>query len=170
MKRTLLFLSLFMFALLSAAAQPFLVPSNPPPVVQLSWGQSASGAVTNYYLYYGAASQQYTAKVPLGNVTNYLMTLPTRGVPFFFSVTAQAGGLESVFSNEINYTAPAPPSPAVMKPIVVLTVQSSSSPSGVFADAGMNWSLSPDAPQQFYKLKLNRGIIVALTPPPMPTK
>lgn len=114
-------------------------------------------------------SGQYTNKAPVGLSTNTTVVLPARGVTFFFAVTAvENHGLESVFSNEVNYTPPNPPAAPTMKPLVVLTVQSSPTPNGVFADSGMNWSQSPDLPQTFYKLKIDRGVMLSLASPPMP--
>jgi DNA-binding CsgD family transcriptional regulator len=158
-------------AIAAAAQVPFLAPTNPAPEVQLAWTPSASTGITNYFMYLGVGSGQYTNKIALGNVTNATVTLPSRGVPFFFAVTAMASnGLESVFSNEITYTAPNPPAPPAMKPLVVLVVQSSPTSTGAFADAGMNWSLPPDAPEQFYKLRMQKGMVLSLAAPPMPTK
>ena len=145
----------------------FLVPSNPPPVVQLAW-TSAGFGLTNYNLYYGVGSLQYTNKTALGNVTNATVTLPARGVTFYFAVTANAQGLESGFSNEANYTPPNPPAPPTQKPLVVLVVQNAPSPAGPFIDAGMNWSVSPDGPQMFYRIALAKGMILATTTPPVP--
>ena len=98
----------------SAAAQPFLFPTNPVPVVLLAW--SIVGSATNYNLYYGVVTGGYTNKTPVGPVLNATLPLPARGVKFFFAVTAQAGGLESPFSNEVSYTAPAPPPAPVLQP------------------------------------------------------
>jgi hypothetical protein len=169
MKTKLVFFSLFIFTLASVGAQPFLVPSNPPPTVQIAWNPVTFPGVTNYTLYYGAGSQQYTARLPLGNVTNTTFALPARGVMVFFAVTCTAGGLESPFSTELAYSAPMPPPAPTMKPLVVLTVQSSPTPQGMFADTGMTYSTSPDGPESFYRLKINRGFAFTTSPPPMPS-
>lgn len=157
---------------MAAAAQPFLVVSNPSPVVQLAWSPSVgSSTITNYNVVYGVGSGQYTNRTAVGLATNTTVTLPSRGVTFFFAVTAvENHGLESPFSNEVNYTPPNPPSAPTMKPLVVLTVMKSPSPTGVFADSGMNWSESPDQPQTYYKLKIDKGMMLSTATPPMPTK
>lgn len=159
------------FVCMAAAAQPFLVVSNPAPVVQLAWNPSTSTGVSFYNLYWGTSSGQYTNVVNVGNVTNVTVTLPTRGVMFVYAVTAvDSHGLQSPFSNEVNYTAPNPPSPPQQKPLTVITVMKAPTPTGVFVDSGMNWSESPDQPQTYYKLKIDKGIMLSAAAPPMPTK
>jgi DNA-binding CsgD family transcriptional regulator len=147
----------------------FLVVSNPAPVVQLAWNPSSDSMVVAYSVYYGVGSGQYTNVTRLGNVTNAEITLPARGVRFYFAVTASTStGLESVFSNEVNYSPANPPAPPTQKPLTVLTVMKSTSPDGVFADAGMSWSDAPSDTASFYKLKIDRGVMLSLAPPPVP--
>lgn len=161
-------LCLFCMATVSAA-QPFLVVSNPAPQVQLAWNPSTSTGISFYNLYWGTSSGQYTNVVNVGNVTNVTVTLPTRGVMFVYAVTAvDSHGLQSPFSNEVNYTAPNPPSPPQQKPLTVITVMKAPTPTGVFIDSGMNWSESPDQPQTYYKLKIDRGVMLSLATPPSP--
>ena len=162
-------LSTLCLVCMTAAAQPFLVVSNPAPQVQLAWSPPASGTVSFYNIYFGVGSGQYTNKVSVGNITNATITLPARGVTFFFAVTdVESHGLESAFSNEVNYTAPNPLAPPTQKPLTVITVLKSSTPTGVFADSGMNWSDTPDQPQTYYKLKIDRGVMLSAATPPMP--
>lgn len=154
---------------LAAGAQTFLVVSNPAPTVQLAWNPSTGTGISTYKAYYGVGSGQYTNVANVGNVTNATITLPARGVTYFFAVTAvDSFGLESFFSNEVSFTPRNPPPPPTQKPLTVLTVMKSTAPDGVFADAGMNWSETPDQPQTYYKLKIDRGIALATTAPPMP--
>lgn len=160
--------SLACMAMTSAAAQPFLFPTNPVPVVQLAW--SIVGSATNYNLYYGVVTGGYTNKTPVGPVLNATLPLPARGVKFFFAVTAQSGGLESPFSNEVSYTAPAPPPAPVQQPVIVLVVQSGQNPAGGFNDTGMNWALSPSQSELYYRLRIAKTFIPAATLPPMPSK
>ena len=159
-----------MLACAATAAPIFLTPSNPVPVVQLAWNASTAPGVSNYTVYFGVGSQQYTNSTPVTNQTNASITLPARGVTYYFAVTCTDNrGLESAFSNEVNYTPPAPPAPPNLKPLVVLVVQNAPSPQGPFIDAGMNWSVSPDGPQMFYRLALAKGMILATTAlPPIP--
>jgi hypothetical protein len=122
-------------------------------VVSFGWTASPDPTVTNYALYYGPASGSYTNSISVGNVTNASVTLPARGVNFFFVVTAQAGGLESLPSNEVSYTAKAPPGAPGLKNPIALIVESRP-PAGVWADSGMNWSLSADQASQFFRLRI----------------
>jgi len=160
--------SLCLMCMAAGAQQPFLVVSNPAPVVQLAWNPSTASGVTNYTVYFGVGSGQYTNKTLVGNVTNAAITLPARGVTFYFAATATSGGLESLFSNEVNYTPPNPPAPPTQKPLTVLTVMKSTAPDGVFADSGMNWSGTPDQPMAYYKLRIDRGIMLSVIQPPAP--
>lgn len=152
-----------------AAAQPILVVSNPAPVVQLAWSPPTTGTASFYNVYWGTTSGQYTNAVNVGNVTNTTITVPARGVQFFYAVTAvDSHGLQSIFSNEVGYTAPNPPGPPTQKPLTVITVMKAPTPTGVFADAGMNFSESPDQPQTFYKLRIDKGVALSTASPPMP--
>ena len=157
---------------MAAAAQPFLVVSNPTPQVQLAWNPStpAPGMVISFYtIYWGVGSGQYTNAVNVGNVTNATVTLPARGVQFFFAVTAtDPRALQSQFSNEVSYTAPSPPTPPAQKPLTVITVMKAPTPTGVFADTGMNWSDTPDQPSAYYKLKIDKGVMLSVAAPPVP--
>lgn len=154
----------------AAAAQPFLVVSNPSPVVQLAWSPPASGLVGFYKVYQGTNSGQYTTNfIVATGVTNLAVTLALRGVTYFFAETdVTPNGLESQFSNEISYTSPSPNAPPTQKPLTVLTVMKSTKPDGVFVDTGMNWSDTPDQPQTYYELKIDKGIALAAVSPPMP--
>ena len=160
--------SLCLMCMAAGAQQPFLVVSNPAPVVQLAWNPSTASGVTNYTVYFGVGSGQYTNKTLVGSITNAAITLPARGVTFYFAATATAGGLESLFSNEVNYTPPNPPAPPTQKPLTVLTVMKSTAPDGVFADAGMSWSDVPSDTASFYRLKIDRGVMPSLAQPPVP--
>ena len=153
----------------SATADAFLNPSNPPPIVQLVW--SAIPGVTNYQVYYGVGSRQYTNKLSTAGATNPVIQLPGRGVTYFFAATSQANGLESVFSNEVSFTPAQPPSAPVVNPVVVLTVQSKPPSDTLWTDAGMNWSLPATQQSQLFRLKIAAVPVVgtpALAGPPVP--
>lgn len=159
-------------AIAAAAQVPLVAPTNPAPQLKLAWSPGGSPNIVNYNLYYGVGTRAYTNKTSLNSTaTNTTVTLPARGVAFFFAVTCNdSTGLESGFSNEITYTAPNPPAPPTLQPAIVLTVQSAPTPAGLFADAGMNWSLSQDQAQQYYRLNINRGFTLSTVSPPMPAK
>lgn len=164
-------LCLLFMATVSAAQVPFLVVSNPPPQVQLAWSPPNTGVPSFYNVYWGTSSGLYTNALNVGNVTNVTLTVPTRGVQFVYAVTAvDSHGLQSIFSNEVSYTAPNPPGPPTQKPLTVITVMKSPTPTGVFADSGMNFSESPDQPAVYYKLRIDKGIMLSATTPSLPTK
>jgi len=164
----------FCLAFNSFAAQ-FLAPTNPPPVVQASWNAITDPSVTNVNVYWGVQSRGYTNEFAVGMATNATITLPGRGVTFYFALTAQSsGGLESDFSTEVAYTPATPPTPPTLRPMIILHAQSSPAATGPFLDAGMDWSLTPSQAKQFFKLRLENpplaSVIVKpqihLPPPP----
>lgn len=165
------FIAFWIFCLLTASAhagvitnaQGFYVITNPVAKVGLAWNASTDPSVNNYNLYMGGVSGGYTNEVALGNVTNTTVTLPARGVKFFFSVTATVpSGLESQFSNEINYTASNLPPVVTMSPPVTLVVQHSQQVTGPFSDTEMAWSVDPaTSTNDFFRLR-----IVAVAPQP----
>jgi len=118
-------LAILLLATVCAQAQ-WLGPSNPPPSVKLAWDAATNNLtpITNYFLYYGQGSRQYTVKLVVG--LNLTLTVPnlTRGTMYYFAATAQdANGMESDFSNEISWQPTYVPSPPRMKAPVVLTAQ-----------------------------------------------
>ena len=78
--------------------------------VQLAWDASPSGDVTGYRIYYGTNSRSYYYKLNAGLVRTQSVTLPRRG-RWFFAVTAyDKNGVESLFSNEVQWeNLPSPP-------------------------------------------------------------
>jgi hypothetical protein len=147
---------LFLLAAPAQAATGYLVPSNPPPVVQLTWDLVPG---MTYNLYYGVGSGAYTNKMAVG-ATNYAtVTLPSRGPTYFFAATAVASGLESDFSQEVNFRPAQPPSPPTnMRPPVVLSVQwKPAANDAEWADSGLNWGVWPEAPSGLFRLVLADG-------------
>ena len=120
---------------LSAPTGTYLSVSNPPGGLMLAWDPSPSPAVTNYNVYEGTASGDYTNETAAGLVTNYTVTGLARGVTYYYAITAQGAGLESPFSNEVNGTPPAPPLPPTALPIVTLVVENTPTLSPT------NWSM-----------------------------
>src|SRR4029077_15749438 len=71
----------------------------------LAWNPSPGPGVAGYRLYQGTASRTSSSTTNPGNVTNTTVSGLTSGLTYFFAVTALGtNGLESQFSNEINYT------------------------------------------------------------------
>jgi len=147
----------FLLAVLVAApaqaATVYYVPSNPPPVVQLTWDLVPG---VTYNLYYGVGSGMYTNKVSVG-ATNYAtVVLPSRAATYFFAATAVASGLESEFSTEVSFRPAQPPSPpANMRPPIVLSLQwKGASNDAEWADAGMDWGVWPEKPSGLFRLQV----------------
>ena len=131
----------------------YLVPSNPPPVVQLAWDLVAG---MSYNVYYGVGSRGYTNRVAVG-ATNYAaVVLPARGATYFFAATALANGLESEFSEEVSFRpGEAPSAPTNMRAPVVLSVQwKRSANEGEWEDAGLEWGVWPEAPSGVFRLRI----------------
>ena len=147
-------ITVFLVFLAATAQGQFLAPTNQPPTVQHIWNQDANTSVTNYFVYEGTNTGQYTVKIPAG--TNLVLTVSNllRGVEYFFNVTAQADGLESGFGGEINYTPVAPPPSPTFKPIIVLTVQNTPNlltPWGTLETV----SLSANQKTGFFRMKIS---------------
>ena len=126
---------LSLFASLACFAGPALagqtnsagvyVISNAPPTATLTWTATTDPTVQGYNLYYGGASQTYTNMTGVGNVLTAKVTGLVPGATYYFAATTvDASGLESVFSNEVSWTAPLPPAPPGMQKVVTLTAQS----------------------------------------------
>jgi hypothetical protein len=147
---------LVMFCAVANAAIYQMPPTNPPPVVQLAWNQSAGA--TNYTLYYGVASGQYTNRTMLGNVTNVVVTLAAFGVQYFFAVSETEGGLESATGNEVSYTTPAPgPAPTGMQVPTLLQARIVLE-EALWADTGMQWGIEEaTATNGVYRLNVSLG-------------
>lgn len=87
-----------------------LVASVAAAEVTLAWDPSPDTRVTNYRVYWGYQSRTYTGSFDVGNVTTATVGSLVAGARYFFAVTATTPeGLESEFSNEVEYTVPLPP-------------------------------------------------------------
>jgi hypothetical protein len=157
MKIKILLLLATLVAAVTAPAQPFIVPSNPPPSITLGWFSSPypGGA---YSIYQGASPMQYTNKISAGTNLTLTVTNLVRGSTNFFNITVtEPNGLESllVATNEITYVTPQLPASPSYKPIVVLTA--------MFSPTLLNPSWSPvgtlpllaDQQSGFYKTSLS---------------
>ncbi|HNT15976.1 MAG TPA: fibronectin type III domain-containing protein, partial [Verrucomicrobiota bacterium] len=76
--------------------------------VNLAWDASPDASVAGYRVYYGAASGDYTNYIQVGNVTTATVANLREGATYYFAATAyDADDIESLFSNEVDYTIPA---------------------------------------------------------------
>jgi hypothetical protein len=75
----------------------------------VAWDPNTEPDLAGYRLYYGKASGTYESVIDVGNQTTYTIPGFVEGVDYYFAVTASnVYGLESAFSDEVNY--PGPPS------------------------------------------------------------
>jgi hypothetical protein len=92
-------LALASFISLAGAAE------SDPTSVTLTWNPSLDVTVTGYRLYYGAAPEQYTNSIVVGNTTSCTVTGLVNGTTYYFTTTAyNQNGIESLFSNEVSYS------------------------------------------------------------------
>lgn len=76
--------------------------------VQLAWDPSPDADVTGYRLYWGYQSGTYEGMLDVGNTTTTTAGPLADATTYFFAVTAyNSSGLESDYSNEVEYTTPA---------------------------------------------------------------
>lgn len=149
---------------LSATAVILPLPTNPPPAVSLAWNAAGTNVITNYWIWYGVSTRSYTNKVAAKTNLSLTVSNLTRGVTFYFTASAQdTHGLESDWSNEVNYSPPVAPLPPDLLPAAVLTVQSAPVPAGPWSTTSMNWSVAADQPSQAFRLQ-----IVSVSPPAPP--
>jgi len=102
----------------------------------LAWDKSPDPTVVGYHLYEGVASRAYTNMLTVtpASTTNVTVANLTVGQTYFFAVTAYtSAGLESKYSNEVAYNAPAP--------VPVITVQ----PVGGTNQSGTSFTFSVGA-------------------------
>jgi len=75
--------------------------------IQFAWDRGTDGDLVGYFIYYGTNSGDYSTSVFVGNTTNATLSGFSRGVTYYFAATStNSAGLESMFSDEINYTVP----------------------------------------------------------------
>jgi hypothetical protein len=152
----LLLCLLSVFSVSSVVAQPFLVPTNPPAYVVLGWDASPDPSVNGYRVYYGVGSRQYTNMVIVGNTNTATVQNLVRGQKYYFAATATTSdGLESDFSNEIDYTPRARPAPPASprKITWAVNIQLDSAPTLIgpwFTETNYQARLDPG----FYRAKL----------------
>ena len=78
--------------------------------VTLAWEPSPSPGVDNYRVYFGTNSGSYGFVTNAGLVRTQAVVLPHTGLWFFAATAVDTYGVESEFSNEVEWEArPAPP-------------------------------------------------------------
>jgi hypothetical protein len=73
--------------------------------VTLAWNASPSPEVTGYRVYYGTNSRSYSVVTNAGLMLTQTVVLPRLGRWFFAATAHDALGLESEFSNEVEWEA-----------------------------------------------------------------
>ena len=77
--------------------------------VTLSWDTSGNTNITGYKIYYGTACHSYSNSVAVGNTNTVNISGLKAGKTYYFAATSlTTAGIESVPSNEANYTVPSP--------------------------------------------------------------
>jgi hypothetical protein len=78
--------------------------------ISLAWSPSSSPAVTGYKVFYGLASGNYTSVIDAGGQTSLTIPGLAPGATYYLAVLAyDAAGDQSLFSNEVTNSVPAPP-------------------------------------------------------------
>jgi hypothetical protein len=78
--------------------------------VTLAWNPSLSPGVINYRLYCGTSPRNYLFVTNAGLVLTQAVVVPHSGRWFFAATAVDTNGMESGFSNEVEWEAkPAPP-------------------------------------------------------------
>lgn len=110
--KKLCLLAFLALATIAAAAQT--------ATVTLAWNPSAgTNVIVNYKLYQGTASGVYTVTNSVGTNLTATVSSLARGTTYFFAATAtDNNGLESLYSNEVSYRPPTPPSPPTVLRVV----------------------------------------------------
>jgi len=89
----------------------FAAPSGNTATVNFVWDYDfTTNYISNFKLYFGPSTLNYTNSVTLGMVTNGTIPNLQRGITYYFSCTAiDTNNLESDYSNEVIYTIPKKP-------------------------------------------------------------
>ena len=110
---------IFLFCV--AVAAVFLPGPLRAADVNLAWNPSPDTDVTGYRLHYGTTSGVYSTKLEAGPTTSWKVTDLAPGLTYYFAATAlNAAGIESAYSNQVSWSAPAadtqpPAAPAQLK-------------------------------------------------------
>ena len=86
----------------------FQLPVRADQSVALTWDAGGDPEIAGYRIYYGIQSQNYTAWVDVGKVTQATITGLVAGTTYYFAATTYYdSGEESDYSNETTFTVPA---------------------------------------------------------------
>ncbi len=158
MKR--LTIALILFLSVAAQAGTFLFPSNSVPRVTLAWDPSPDTNVVSYNVYWGVVSRGYTNLVNVVGTNAVTISGLARGATYYFAATALNDvGLESPFSNEASYSVPTMPQAPLLHPVIRLAVEVTprlDNPDWVVDPDLPLIALTPDANQNFYRLKVTQ--------------
>ncbi|MCZ7636555.1 MAG: fibronectin type III domain-containing protein [Verrucomicrobia bacterium] len=118
--------------------------------VTLAWDPSPDATVVGYKLHWGGVSRTYTSHLDVGNVMTATVPSLQAGTTYYFAATAYDGaGLESDYSNEVEYTPPAPNQPPTLATLVNRTIDEDTSTGPIALTVGdvdndvNSWSSPP---------------------------
>ena len=78
--------------------------------VTLAWDANTDPSIAGYKVYYGSSSRSYQVVIDVGKITTYTISNLQSGSAYYFATTDyNTSGLESGYSNEVSYSAAAPP-------------------------------------------------------------
>jgi len=77
--------------------------STPAQQVRLAWDASRGPGVTQYRIHFGTNGANYTLVTNVGLVRTQTVLLPHPGRWFFAATAVDANGLESAFSNQVQW-------------------------------------------------------------------
>ena len=112
--------------------------------VTLAWDPSPDPSVMRYRVYYGLNSRAYGYVTNASLVVTQTVVLPQSGRWFFAATACNSNGLESVFSNEVEWEAKPDPPAIHSEPLVRITPVLERSTNLV------NWSKVRAEPTLFY--------------------
>jgi Bacterial Ig-like domain/Fibronectin type III domain len=135
-----LFRSVLIFLSAWLLISPFSSLSVQAAQVKLAWDPSPGPDAEGYKVYYGTASRSYSYTVNVGPSTACVVAGLQDGMSYYFATTAYNGSLqESVFSNEVSYTAGPPPDTT---PPTVSSTSPANSVTGVPINTAINATFS----------------------------
>ncbi len=94
-----------MKTLLSVLILLWAALSSAQPKVTLAWDASPSPEVVGYRIYFGTNAGNYSFTTNVGLVRTQTVVLPHTGRWFFAATALDASGMESPFSNQVEWDA-----------------------------------------------------------------